>query len=202
MALLDRIFGHKKTLSELDPHELRKEEILIGRQRERLMKKIDDLAAGKKKIFEQGAKTSSPELRKALAQEFELRNAEQMMVARELNIRSKELLTVSRLRLMKEYQARSGARGRLNVTASDIARISGAIENDAVSQETYLQQLDTILELGEQADRDALAGGGLGESGSELMQIWEQMDRGKLKQDEGFSVADEALRRKASDSAG
>lgn len=202
MALLDKLFGHKKTLGELDAHELRKEEILIGKQRERLMKKIEEVAAGKKKIFEQGAKTSSPELRKALAQEFELKTAEQMMVARELNIRSKELLTVSRLRLMKEYQGRSGALGRLNITAKDIARISGAIENDAVSQEMYLQQLDSILELGAQADRDALAGAGLGESGNELMQIWDQMDRGELKQEEGFTAADEALRRKASDSAG
>mgnify|MGYP005850460551 CR=1 FL=1 len=201
MALLDKIFGRNKTLSELDQHELRRQEILIGKHRDRLMKKVEEIAASKKKIFEQGAKTPSPELRKALAQEFELKNAEQMMVARELNIRSKELLTVSRLRMVKEHQGRRGARGRLNITANDLARISGWIENDAVSQDMYLRQLDSILELGAQSDRDAMAAAGLGESGSELMRIWEQMDRGELKTDEGFNVADEALRRKASDSS-
>ena len=43
MALIDKIFG-KKTLSDLSPLELRKEEILIGKQRDRLLKKVEDLA--------------------------------------------------------------------------------------------------------------------------------------------------------------
>ena len=36
MAILDRIFGKKKTLSDLDRQELRKEEILLTKQRDRL----------------------------------------------------------------------------------------------------------------------------------------------------------------------
>jgi hypothetical protein len=121
------------------------------------------------------------------------------MVAREMNIRSKELLTVSRLRMVKEHTGKGRALGRLNITAGDMAKITGMIENDAVSSEMYTQQLDSLLEIGAQADRDALAGAGLGESGSELMQIWEQMDRGELKQDEGFSAADEAVKRRSSE---
>jgi hypothetical protein len=199
MSLIDKIFGTRRTLSDLSPAELRKEEILIARTRDKLFRKIDELAGTKKKLFEQGAKTSSPELRRALAQEFELKSAEQLMVARELNVRSKELMTVSRLRMVKEHRGRSGALGRLNLSAADVAKISGWIENDAVTQEMYLQQLDTLLDLGAQSDRDALAGAGLGESGSELMQIWEQMDRGELKQDEAFDAADSAVRRRASD---
>ena len=41
MALIDRLFGHKKTLSELDRTELRKEEILLTKQRDRLFKQIE-----------------------------------------------------------------------------------------------------------------------------------------------------------------
>ena len=100
----------KKTLSELDRQELRKEEILLTKQRDRLFKKIETIAGDKQKIFQQGATQKSPELRKALAQDFELKTQEQLMAARELNLRSKELLTVSRLRMVKENnEQRPGA---------------------------------------------------------------------------------------------
>ena len=119
------LFGRKKTLSELNRQELRKEEILLTKQRDRLFKKIEDISGAKQKIFQQGATQKSPELRKALAQEFELKTQEQLMSARELNLRSKELLTVSRLRMVKENGEKGSALGRLNLTDKDVARITG-----------------------------------------------------------------------------
>src|SRR6478672_11423787 len=109
MALIDKIFGRKKTLSELDRNELRKEEILLTKQRDRLFKRIEQISTDKQKIFQQGSSQKSPELRKALAQDFELKTQEQLMAARELNLRSKELMTVSRLRLVQENKARGSA---------------------------------------------------------------------------------------------
>jgi hypothetical protein len=196
MALIDKIFGKKKTLSDLSRQELRKEEILIGKQRDKLFKKIEGIATEKQKIFQQGATQKSPELRKALAQQFELKSQEQLMAARELNLRSKELMTVSRLRLVKENGERGKALGRLNVTDKDMAKITSWIEDDAVSQDMYLERLDTILELGAQADRDAIAQAGLTSAGNELMHLWEEMDRGHLKEDEALQEADKAVRRK------
>src|SRR6185295_19669822 len=102
MALIDKIFGKQKTLSELNKQELRKEEILLTKQRDRLFKRIETITVDKQKIFQHGATQKSPELRKALAQDFELKTQEQLMAARELNLRSKELMTVSRLRVVKE----------------------------------------------------------------------------------------------------
>src|SRR5271167_1643050 len=102
MALIDKIFSRKKTLSELDRQELRKEEILLTKQRDRLFKRIEQISNDKQSIFKQGAAQKSPELRKSLAQQFEMKTQEQLMVARELTLRSKELMTVSRLRLVKE----------------------------------------------------------------------------------------------------
>src|SRR5207245_4313785 len=122
------IFGKKKTLSELSKQELRKEEIIIGKQRDRLFKRIEEIAGAKQKIFQQGATQKSPELRKALAQQFELKSQEQVMVARELNLRSKELLTVSRLRMIQENKQSGRALGRLNVSDKDVAMISQWIE--------------------------------------------------------------------------
>ncbi len=196
MALIDKIFGRKKSLSELDRQELRKEEILLTKQRDRLFKRIETIGTDKQKIFQQGATQKSPELRKALAQQFELKTQEQLMSARELNLRSKELLTVSRLRMVKENTEKGAALGRLNLTDKDVARISQWIEDDAVSQDMYQERLDVILDLGLQSDKDALAGAGLTGAGQELMNIWNEMDRGAMKEDEAFQEADRAVRRK------
>src|SRR5213592_3304847 len=156
MALIDKIFGKKKTLSDLNKQELRREEILLTKQRDRLFKRVETLSTDKQKIFQQGATQKSPELRKALAQQFELKSQEQVMVARELNLRSKELMTVSRLRIIQESKAAGKALGRLNVTDKDMVRITAWIEDDAVTQDMYQERLDQILELGAQADKDAL----------------------------------------------
>jgi hypothetical protein len=196
MALIDKIFSRKKTLSELSKQELRKEEILLARQRDRLFGRIGAIAGEKQKIFLQGAAQKSPELRKALAQDFELKTQEQLMVTRELNVRSKELLTVSRLRMVKENQARGSALGRLNVTDKDVARISQWVEDDSVTQEMYLQKLDSILEVGGEADRDALASATVGSAGQELLDVWNQLDRGKIKQEAAFDQADKAVRQR------
>ncbi len=196
MALIDRIFGRKKTLSELSKLELRKEEILLTKQRDKLFKKIEDLAGAKQKIFQMGATQKSPELRKALAQDFEFKSQEQMMAARELNLRAKELLTVSRLRMVKENNERGRALGRLNVTDKDVAKITGWIEDDSVSQDMYMERLDTILDLGLQSDKDAIAGAGVSSTGQELLNIWNQLDEGTMKETEAFEEADRVVRRK------
>jgi hypothetical protein len=196
MALIDKIFGRKKSLSELNKQELRKEEILLTKQRDRLFQKIQTISTDKQKIFQQGATQKSPELRKALAQDFELKTQEQLMAARELNLRSKELLTVSRLRMVKENNERGRALGRLNVTDKDVAMITQWIEDDSVTQDMYTERLDQILELGAQADKDALASAGLSGAGQELMNIWNELDRGAMKQDEAFEEADKAVRRR------
>src|SRR3954464_3310829 len=169
MALIDKFFGRKKTLSQLDRQELRKEEILLTKQRDRLFKRIETITTQKQQIFKQGATQKSPELRKALAQQFELKTQEQLMSARELNLRSKELMTVSRLRMVKENNERGRALGRLNLTDKDVAKISGWIEDDAVSQDMYQERLDSILDLGTQADKDALSKVELAGAGNELM---------------------------------
>jgi hypothetical protein len=196
MALIDKIFGKSKTLSDLTKQELRKEEILLTKQRDRLFKRIEQITVDKQKIFQQGATQKSPELRKALAQDFELKTQEQLMSARELNLRSKELLTVSRMRMVKENQSHGKALGRLNVTDKDVAKITQWIEDDTVTQDMYRERLDSILEVGAQSDKDALASAGLSGAGQELMDIWNQMDRGKMKQDEGFDEADKAVRQR------
>jgi hypothetical protein len=197
MALIDKLFNRKKALSELDRQELRKEEILLGKNRDRLFKRIEQISNEKQSIFKQGASQKSPELRKALAQDFELKTQEQLMAARELTLRSKELLTVSRLRMMKENQASGKGLGRLNLTDKDVAKISGWIDDDAVTQDVYQDRLDALLELGGQADKDAMSKAGLTQAGQELMNIWNDMDKGAVKPEHAYEQADQAVRRRA-----
>jgi hypothetical protein len=197
MALIDKLFGGKKTLSELSRHELRKEEIIISKQRDRLFKKMETIGVEKQKIFQQGATQKSPELRKSLALNFEMKTQEQLMVARELNLRTKELMTVSRLRMIRENNESGRAMGRLNVTDKDVAKISGWIEDDTVGQEMYRERLDTILQLGAESDKDALESTGLTQAGQELMSIWDQMDRGSMKQEEAYEEADRVVRKRS-----
>ena len=202
MALIDNLFGKKNSLSELTRQELRREEILITKQRDRLFKKVEQISVDKQKIFQQGAAQKSPEMRKALAQDFELKTQEQLMTARELNLRSKELLTVSRLRMVKENNEKGRALGRLNLTDKDVARISGWIEDDAVSQDMYGERLGAILELGAQTDKDALQGAGLSQAGQELLNIWNEMDRGGVQEDQAFEAADRAVRKRSASADG
>jgi hypothetical protein len=197
MALIDKIFNRKKTLSQLDKMELRKEEILLTKQRDKLFKKIETISTQKQTIFKQGAAQKSPELRKALAQDFELKTQEQKMVARELNLRSKELLTVSRLRMIRENNEGGRAMGRLNLTDKDVAKISGLIEDDNVSQDMYRDRLDTLLELGAEGDKSALETAGLSTAGQELMSIWNDMDKGAVKHEQAYEKADQAVKRKS-----
>ena len=196
MALIDKIFGKSKSLSDLNRQELRKEEILLTKQRDRLFKKIEQIASAKQKIFQQGAAQKSPELRKALAMDFELKTQEQIMTARELTLRSKELMTVSRLRLVKENNEKGRALGRLNLNEKDVARITQWMEDDSVSQDMYQERLDQILDIGATADKQALENAGLSPAGQELINIWNDLDHGAIKQDEAFEEADKAVRQR------
>ena len=197
MALIDRLLGRRKSLSQLSALELRKEEILLGKQRDRLLKKVEDLATQKQRIFTSGATQKSPELRKALAMDFELKTQEQVLSAKELNLRSKELLTVSRLRMIQESREKGRGVGRLNITDRDVAKINGWIDDDVLGQDLYQQRLDAILEAGSSADSESLENAGLSQAGQELMSIWDQLDRGKVESDKAFDQADAAVRRRA-----
>ena len=98
--------------------------------------------------------------------------------------------------MVKENKSRGSALGRLNLTDKDVARISGWIEDDAVTQDMYTERLNGLLELGEQSDKDALGQAGVSAAGQELLTIWSEMDRGAVAPDQAFSAADQAVRRR------
>ncbi len=194
MSFLDWLVTKKKPLSQMTRAELRRQELLLQKDRNQLLKRIKKLSTDKQDMFEKGAAEKTPEVRRTLAQEFELKTTEQLMLSRQLNIRSKEMLTVSRLRMLRENHERAKAAGSKFglISEKDILKLGKLIENDAVTTEIYQERLDRILEIGAGVD-EGLAG--LSEAGQEVLNIWDKMDQGVFADAaEAFDEADRRVR--------
>ncbi|TWT45727.1 hypothetical protein RAS1_21560 [Phycisphaerae bacterium RAS1] len=184
----------RKTLGTMTAAELRAEEMLLENDCNRMLAKVTKLAGDKQKVVAQGATEKTPELRRTFAQQFDLLHTEQMMVSRQLNIRSKERLTVSRLRMLREntQAARVGQPGRMLIRDADLALIERLIENDKIGSELYQERLDQILQLGHEADE---SGAAVSPAAQELMRIWGDMDAGLIKDSkEAFDEAERRVR--------
>ena len=173
--------------------ELRRQELLLEKDRTQLLNRITKIAKDKQTLFEKGAQEKTPEVRRTFAQEFELKTTEQLMIARQLNIRSKEMLTVSRLRMLRESADRTGQYNRLGlISAGDMMRLGKLIETDAIKTEVYQERLDEILALGAEVDQGAAS---LNDAGKTVMDVWEKMDTGAITdQTEAFDEADRRVR--------
>jgi len=194
LPFLDWIFTNKKTpLSKMTRAELRRQELLLEKDRTQLLNRITKIAKDKQTLFEKGAQEKTPEVRRTFAQEFELKTTEQLMIARQLNIRSKEMLTVSRLRMLRESADRTGQYNRLGlISAGDMMRLGKLIETDAIKTEVYQERLDEILALGAEVDQGAAS---LNDAGKTVMDVWEKMDTGAITdQTEAFDEADRRVR--------
>jgi len=194
MNFLDWLTKRSKPLSKMDRRELRRQELLLQKERDRLLHRVERLAKEKQDLFGRGAKEKSPEVRRALAQEFELKTTEQLMLARQLNVRSKEMLTVSRLRMLRDNAQRSTLTGDTigMIGEKDILRLSQMIEKDSITAEVYQERLDEILAAGAAVDDGAK---GLTQAGQTVMNIWDKMDDGTLADpEEAFDEADRRVR--------
>jgi hypothetical protein len=200
MNFLTWLTTKRKTLATMSVAELRAEEMLLENERNQLTARVRKLAGEKQQIIEQGAREKTPELRRTLAQQYDLLHTEQSMVSRQLNIRSKELLTVARLRLLREHSAgtRLGEAGRLGIRARDLATIEQLIENDQVSMELYQERLDEILRLGQAADEAGSAA--VSPAARELLRVWGDMDAGLIRDPAAaFDETEKRLRERAAE---
>ncbi len=193
MALLEWLTKRKRPLSQMTRAELRRQELLLEKDRTQLLNKISKIAKDKQTLFERGAAEATPEIRRVLAQEFELRTTEQLMLARQLNIRSKEMMTVGRLRMLRENADRAGQAGKLGlISEKDMLRLGRLIESDSIKAEVYQERLDEVLTIGSEVDEGAA---GLSEAGQTVMDIWARMDDGVITDaSQAFEEADRTVR--------
>jgi hypothetical protein len=192
MGLFDWLTKRNKSLSQMTRQELRRQELLLGRDRDQLLKRITKLADGKQEIFNRGREEKSPEVRRVMAQEFDLKTTEQLMVSRQLNIRSKETLTVTRMRMLRENADKAKAMGsRLGmISENDLLALEKMIESDAITTEMYQDRLDSMLNVGLEEGESALSPGS-----QQVLDVWEQMDTGLIKDaGEAFDEADRRVR--------
>lgn len=192
MGLFDWLTKKNKSLSQMTRSELRRQELLLQRERDQLVKRIGQLAEKKQEIFEKGRNEKAPEVRKILAQEFDLKTTEQLMASRQLNIRSKETLTVTRMRMLRENTERAKARGsRLGlISEKDLMALEKMIANDSITAEIYQDRLDDMLKIGLEEGEGALSPGS-----QQVLDIWDQMDTGLIKDEsEAFDEADRRVR--------
>lgn len=192
MNFFEWLTTRRKTLATMDAAELRAQEMLLNSERDRMMARIQKLAQDKQAVIEKGAKEKTPEMRRTFAQQYDLLHTEQMMLSRHLNIRSKEALTVSRLRMLRETAGRAGigTLGKGLIRDGDLALIERLIESDKVTTEIYQERLDAILQAGHEADKEAA---GLSPASAELLRVWNDMDAGLIK--DSAAAFDEAERR-------
>ena len=193
MAFLEWLTKRKKPLSQMTRAELRRQELLIGKDRTQLLNKVTKLARQKQELFERGAAEKTPEVRRMLAQEFEMRTTEQLMLSRQLNIRSKEMMTVSRLRMLRENAERARSSGKLGlISEADMLRLGKLIESDAVKAEVYQERLDEVLSIGAEVDEGAAT---VSDAGQTVMDVWEKMDTGAITDKaDAFDEADRSVR--------
>lgn len=194
MGLWSWLRGGKKGILDYTSDELRREERVLDREKKALMNKMSRLAREKQDIFTKGAGKKSPELRRALAQDYELKTAEEQMTARALNIKGKELLTIARVKMVRETQGeQKTSRLLAGLNERDMIELQRLITNDDVTREMYEDKLNDILanSIGESKPEEQLTG-----AGKKLLEVWQQMDDGELSDSqEAFEKAESSIRK-------
>ena len=191
MALFDWLTKRGKALSQMTRQELRRQELLLQRDRDQLIKRITDCATKKQEIFERGRNEKTPEVRRVLAQEFDLKTTEQLMTARQLNIRSKEAITVTRMRMLRENAEKAKARGSSLglISERDLVALEKMIATDSVTAEMYQERLDSMLQIDGEGESILTPGS------KQVLDVWEQMDTGLIGDaGQAFDEADRRVR--------
>lgn len=185
MSILGKIFARRKGLMDLSLEELRVEEKRLEIRENQHLHQIEKYDKLREEVFHQGAKCKSPARRRIYARRFGEYSQRVSMIERELTRVVKELMTLSRIRSILERQRQVPGRNLLEkLSEEDLTRLTALLEDDKVTEEVYLQKLDTMLGV---VNDPAYEAADIGTEGLEVLKAWEQMDEGEL----GF---DEALR--------
>jgi len=190
MGLMD-FLGMKK--KELTLDQVKREEIKLGIRETQTLSKLEKLEKEREEIFAKGLKIKSPPRRRQLARVYEMKSSGVKMMERELSLISKEITTISALKLALERRHNSKEGVSRILERVDEAKLMTYLEDDKISQEMYLEKLNgvlsTVTEGANQITED------LGKEGSEVMDVWQKMDEGEIENfEDGMKLADKAVR--------
>lgn len=190
---LMQFLGVKK--KELTLEQVKREEIKLGIRETQTLSKLEKLEKEREEIFAKGLKIKSPPRRRQLARLYEMKSSGVKMMERELGILSKEITTISALKMALERRQTSKDGVSRILDRVDEAKLMTYLEDDKISQEMYLEKLSgvlsTVTDGAQQITED------LGKEGSEVMQVWQKMDEGEIENfTDGLKLADKAVREK------
>ena len=188
MSILGKIFTKgKKGLTDLGLEEIRVEEKRLEIRENQHLRQIDKYDKLREDVFHQGAKNKSPARRRIYARRFGDYSQRISMIERELTRVVKELMTLTRVRGILERQRQIPVQNVLQrLKEDDLLKLSTLLEDDKISEEVYLQKLDTLLGV---VNDPAYESSDIGNEGMEVLKTWEQMDEGELEFGEGLKEA-------------
>ena len=192
MGLFEFIGVKKK---ELTLDQVKREEIKLGIRESQTLAKLEKLEKEREDIFAKGMKIKSPPRRRQLARLYEMKSSGVKMMERELGMLSKELTTISALKLAFERRQSSKEGVSRILERVDEAKLMTYLEDDKISQEMYLEKLNGVLST--MTDGAHQITEELGREGSEVMDVWQKMDEGEIENfSDGLKLADRAVREK------
>jgi hypothetical protein len=188
MSILGKIFTKgKKGLTSLGLEEIRVEEKRLEIRENQHLHQIEKYDKLREDVFNQGAKTKSPARRRIYARRFGEFSQRIGMIERELTHVVKELMTLNRVRALLERQRQIPVQNVLHrLKEEDMVKLTALLEDDKVSEELYLQKLDSLLGV---VNDPAYESHDIGNEGLEVLKTWEQMDEGELEFGEGLKEA-------------
>ena len=190
MGLLEFLGVKRKDLSL---EQVKREEIKLGIREGQTLSKLEKLEKEREDIFSKGMKIKSPPRRRQLARLYEMKSSGLKMMERELSVISKELTTISALKLALERQQMSRDGVSRLLDRVDEAKLMTAFEDDKVSQEMYVEKLNSVLST--VTDNAHQITEDLGKEGSEVMDVWQKMDEGEIDSfEDGLKLADRKVR--------
>ncbi len=187
MSILGKIFKGSHGLTDLSLEVVRIEEKRLEIRENQHLHQIEKFDKLREEVFHQGAKTKSPARRRIYARRFGEYSQRIGMVERDLTRVVKELMTLNRVRGILERKRQVHVQNILqNLSEEDMVKLTSLLEDDKVSEEMYVQKLDTLLGV---VNDPAYESADIGNEGMEVLKTWEQMDEGDLEFNEGLKEA-------------
>ena len=187
MSIISKVFERRKRLTDLSLEEVRVEEKRLEIRENQHLNQIDKFDKQREEVFHQGAKTKSPARRRIYARRFSEYSQRCGMIERELSRVVKELMTLNRIRtLLERSKAVPGHNILQSLSEEDVVKLTTLLADDKVTEEMYLQKLDTVLGV---VIDPAYESTDIGQEGMDVLKTWEAMDEGELDFDEGLKEA-------------
>jgi hypothetical protein len=195
MALLDKLFGRKKSLKDLALNDLQEEKIRLEEQERRTHKTLEKLEEDKVKLFKQGAAEPSQRQKIIYARKIKELDEQAKEHDRKAALLSKQIRVVNRLVSMKRKENELKEAGLWSTIAQmDATELEAMLTDGKVSDEMaagkvrqILDILETETEMSETLEEDA--------DTMKLVELMEQAgESGKI--DEKLAEAEEVLKKR------